>query len=138
MGHKKFKLFNHLCQIHEYFRISKYCKNIKFDKVWGYQNEVRQNSKVNHLCWTDEIFRISKNKEKIKFDKIWGYQNEGIPLKRERQNSKLNHSPWTDKIFRIGKYDFFTLLSLQNFDTSLQISHLSADLTKSLCGQKRK
>ena len=78
MGHKKFKLFNHLCQIHEYFRISKYSKNIKFDKVWGYQNEVRQNSKVNHLCWTDEIFRISKNKEKIKFG---GTKMKGSPSK---------------------------------------------------------
>ena len=35
---KKFKLFNHLCQTHEIFRIGKYYKKIKFDKAWGYQN----------------------------------------------------------------------------------------------------
>ena len=38
MGPKKFKLFNHLCQTHEIFRVGKYYKNIKFDEIWGYQN----------------------------------------------------------------------------------------------------
>ena len=89
-------------------------EKIKFDEIWGYQNEGIvfkqgcQNSKFNHLRWTDEIFTIGKNQEKIKFEKIWGYryQNEGILLKQGYQNSKLIHSLWTtDKIFRIGKYE---------------------------------
>ena len=37
-GQKKFKLFNHLCQTHEIFRIGKYYKKIKFDKIWWHQN----------------------------------------------------------------------------------------------------
>ena len=35
---KKFKLFNNLCQTHEIFRVDKYYKKIKFDKIWGYQS----------------------------------------------------------------------------------------------------
>ena len=37
-GPKKLQLFRHLCQTHEIFRIDKYYKKIKLDKVWGYQN----------------------------------------------------------------------------------------------------
>ena len=52
-------------------------KKIKFDEIWGYQNEGiplkqgRQNSKVNHSPWTDEIFQNRQILyEKTKFDKI--------------------------------------------------------------------
>ena len=34
----KFKLFNHSRQTHKIFRIGKYEKKIKFDKIRGYQN----------------------------------------------------------------------------------------------------
>ena len=67
-GRPKFQLFNHSCWAHEIFRICKYEEKIKFDEIWGYQNEGilfkqgRQNSKFNHLRWTDEIF----GKDKIK------------------------------------------------------------------------
>ena len=87
MGPPKFQLFNRLCLAYEIFRICKYEEKIKFDEIWGYQNEGilfkqgRQNSKFNPFCWTDEIFRI--NKMKIKFDKIWGFRNEGIPSNKD-------------------------------------------------------
>ena len=67
-GSKKFELFNHLCQTHEIFRICKYEEKMKYDEIWGCQNEEIffkqgcQNSKFNHLPWTDEIFRIDKMK----------------------------------------------------------------------------
>ena len=35
---KKIKLFNHLCQTHEIFRVDKYYKKIKFYKIWEYQS----------------------------------------------------------------------------------------------------
>ena len=68
--------------------MGKYEEKIKFDKIWGYQNEgIRlqqecQNSNLNHLCWTDDIFRIGKYEGKIKFDKIWRYHN-GLYLSNE-------------------------------------------------------
>ena len=37
-GPTKLKLYNHSCYTHEIFRVGKYEK-IKFDKIWGYQNE---------------------------------------------------------------------------------------------------
>ena len=52
---------------------------IKFEKIWGYQNERiplkrrRQNSKLNHSPWTDENFQ----NRQIWKDKIW--QNLGVP-----------------------------------------------------------
>ena len=39
-GLTKFKLFNHSRETHEIFRVIKYKKKIKFDKIWGYQNGV--------------------------------------------------------------------------------------------------
>ena len=52
--------------MHQNFRIDKNKEKIKFDKIWGYQNEGislkqgRINSNFNHLSWTDEIFRKGK------------------------------------------------------------------------------
>ena len=35
---KKFKLLKHSCQTHEFFRVGKFYKKIKFDKIWKCQN----------------------------------------------------------------------------------------------------
>ena len=35
----KFKLFHLQSYTNENFKVSKYKGNIKFDKIWGYQNE---------------------------------------------------------------------------------------------------
>ena len=62
-GPPKFQLFNPSCYTHEIFRTCKYQEKIKFDEIWGYQNEGiplkqgRQNSKLNLLPWIDEIFQ---------------------------------------------------------------------------------
>ena len=37
-GPPKLKLFNRSLLTHEIFRVGKYNKKIKFDKIWGYQN----------------------------------------------------------------------------------------------------
>ena len=37
-GPKKFKLFNHLRQTHEIFRVGIYKETIKFNKIWEYHN----------------------------------------------------------------------------------------------------
>ena len=72
----------------EIFTIGKYDEKIKFDKIWGYQNEGiplkqgYQNSNFAYIRWTVQIFKIRKYEKKIKFNKIWGYHN-GVSLSNE-------------------------------------------------------
>ena len=67
------------------FRVGKYEKKIKFDKILRYENRGSDQTRPSKiqlfylLSWTHEIFEASNYNRNIIFDKIWVYQNGGSP-----------------------------------------------------------
>ena len=59
-GPKKFKLFNHLCPTHEIFRLGKYYKKIKLDKIWGIKTGGYPQTRLPKF-WTFQPLKLDKS-----------------------------------------------------------------------------